>query len=388
MTTQHDYFATCPRNIERLLAEELEQLGADDVERTVAGVSFTGSLEVGYRAVLWSRLANAVVLKFKTIAAGSPEQLYESVRTVDWREHMGVDDTLKITFTQVDAAITHTRYGAQKVKDAIVDQFRENSGNRPSVHLYQPDVHINCHAEGDEATLGIDLAGASLHRRRYRQSGGEAPIKENVACAMLMRAGWPEISSEGRPLLDPMCGSGTLVIEAAMMAADQAPGLLRDYFGVDKWRQHDSELWEELFQEAEQRAREGRSRLPMIRGSDINSQVIGDARANADAAGLGDYIEFERRALSKVEPPAGPDWTGLLVANAPYGERLGENPTATAVHQKLGEVLKDRFGGWKASILTGSTELGRQIGMSADKTYTLYNGSLECLLLNFEVFRR
>lgn len=382
------YFATCPRNIERLLADELKQLGATDVERTVAGVSFAGTREVGYRAVLWSRLANAVLLQFKTVPAASPEQLYESIRTIDWQEHMDVDDTLKVTFTQVDAEITHTRYGAQKVKDAVVDQFRDKTGRRPSVELRTPDLHINCHAEGEEATVSIDLAGSSLHRRRYRQSGGDAPIKENVACAMLLRAGWPDIASEGRPLLDPMCGSGTLVIEAAMMAADQAPGLLRDYFGATGWKQHDEELWLDLMAEARERAREGRSRLPVIRGSDIDSNAIGTARANAKAAGLDEFVAFEQKPLSKVRPPAGPNWPGLLVANAPYGERLGENPEATAVHRTLGEVLKDRFGGWNASILTGSEELGRQIGMSADKTYTLYNGSLECLLLNVRVFRR
>lgn len=390
MTTEYTYFATVPLHMERLLAEELIDLGAQQVQHTVAGVHFKGSLEVGYRALLWTRLANRVVLNLAEVPASTAEELYEGVRTIDWSEHMGVDDTLKVTFTSVrlTSAITHSKYGALTVKDAVVDQFRETTGQRPSVDREKPDLHINCHVDGDEATLSIDLAGRSLHRRSYRVDSGKAPIKENVAAAVLLRAGWPEISPEGRPLFDPMCGSGTLLIEGALMASDHAPGLLRDYFGVLKWRQHDKTLWKKLIDEATERANTGKSRLPVIKGSDIDKTSLRAARRNARSAGFKDFIEFEHRAVRDIEAPAGRAWPGLLVTNAPYGERLDTESAAAKVHRQLGEVLRERFPGWKAAILTGCEDLGRQLGLSADKVYRLYNGPLECMLLNIEIFRR
>lgn len=389
MTATHSYFATAPLHLERLLVGELTELGAEDVERTTAGAHFEGSLEVGYRAVLWSRLANRVVLNLTTVPAADADELYDGVRTVDWSDHLGVDNTLKVTFTSVrlTSEITHSKYGALTVKDAIVDQFRDRTGDRPSVDREQPDVHVNCHIDGAEATLSIDLAGRSLHRRSYRTEAGEAPIKENVAAAVLLRAGWPDICAEGRPLFDPMCGSGTLLIEGALIAGDRAPGLTRDYFGVLNWRGHDTELWDDLVDEAHQRAEAATGRLPMLRGSDIDAKTLQTARRNARAAGLEEFIDFECKAVRNIEPPAGRDWPGLLVTNAPYGERLDTDAEAVAVHRRLGEVLRERFPGWRASILTGSEQLGRQLGLSADRTYTLYNGPLECLLLNIEIFR-
>ncbi len=390
MATEFSYFATVPLHMERLLADELTELGAREVQHTVAGVYFKGTLEVGYRALIWTRLANRIVLKLKEVPASTAEELYEGVGTIDWTEHMGVNDTLKVTFTSVrlDSEITHSKYGALTVKDAVVDQFREKTGERPSVDRTQPDLHINCHIDGDQATLSIDLAGRSLHRRSYRKDSGKAPIKENVAAAVLLRAGWPQFSSEGKPLFDPMCGSGTLLIEGALMAGDHAPGLLRDYFGVLKWRQHDADLWDKLIDEASERARAGKSSLPIIKGSDIDKGGLRAARKNAESAGLSEFIELENRPVREIEPPAGPAWPGLMVTNAPYGERLDDDAEAARVHRELGESLRERFPGWKASILTGSEELGRQLGLSAGKVYTLYNGPLECLLLNIDIFHR
>ncbi len=390
MPTEHTYFATVPLHMERLLADELIELGCREVQHTVAGVHFKGSLEAGYRALLWTRLANRVVLNLKEVPASTADELYEGVRSIDWSEHMGVEDTLKVTFTSVrlTSDITHSKYGALTVKDAVVDQFRENTGRRPSVDRQRPDLHINCHIDGDQATLSIDLAGRSLHRRSYRVDSGKAPIKENVAAAVLLRAGWPEISNTGRPLFDPMCGSGTLLIEGALMASDHAPGLLRDYFGVSKWRQHDKALWDDLIDEATELARAGKERLAIIKGSDIDKSALRTARKNARSAGFEDFIEFEHRAVRDIEPPASRAWPGLLVSNAPYGERLDTESAAAKVHRQLGEVLRERFPEWKVSLLTGSEEMGRQLGLSADKVYTLFNGPLECLLLNIEIFRR
>ena len=388
MSTLHRYFATVPRNLECLLATELEELGAQEVQHTHAGVHFQGPLEVGYRATLWSRLANSILLNLATVPAATPEELYEGVRQQDWSAHMRPDGTLKVSFTSVRSEITHTRYGALKVKDAIVDQFRDNWEMRPSVDLNRPDLHVNCHVDGDEATLSVDLAGESLHRRGYRADSGKAPLKENVAAAVLLRSGWQELNREGRPLFDPLCGSGTLLIEGALLAADCAPGLFRDYFGFDRWLQHDRDLWATVLKEAEDRAAVGKSRLSQITGSDLRSSVLRSARQNAENAGLGDKIHFEQKALRDIEPPAGRGWPGLLVANAPYGERLGTEESAMILHRELGEVLTERFGGWKVSLLTGSKELGFELGLSADKVYRLYNGRLECLLLNFRIFDR
>lgn len=386
MSVRHRYFATVPRNLERMLAKELAALGAEDIQHTHAGVHFEGSLEVGYRATLWSRLANAVLLEIGRFPALGPEDLYEGTRQISWDDHLGVNSTLAVNFTSRNSEITHTRFGALKVKDGVVDQFRDAFGVRPSVKPHEPDVQINCHIDSNEATLSIDLSGSSLHRRGYRQDRGAAPLKENVAAAVLLRARWPEFAAEGRPLFDPMCGSGTLLLEGAMMAADQAPGLLRDYFGFLNWRGHDAKLWERLKNEATARARQGVSRLGQIEGSDMSMGVLKAARKNVQAAGFGEVIQFERRKVKDIEPVAGRGWPGLIVTNAPYGERLGDEEEAAKVHRELGEVLKERFSGWQASILTGSKELGFSVGMAADKIYHLYNGRLEVVLLNFTVF--
>lgn len=379
------FFATVPRHMELLLAEELQELGARDVQHTVAGVAFTGPLEVGYRAVLWSRLANTVLVQLKTFPASTPEELYDGARQIPWDKHLGVDSTFAVTFTTIRSEITHTKYGALKVKDAVVDQFREAFNKRPSVELSQPDVRINCHVDKDEATLSIDLAGDSLHRRSYRQSSGKAPLKENVAAALLLRAKWPRMAAEKKPIVDPMCGSGTILIEAALMAADHAPGLLRDYFGFQGWRQHNEGVWQKLIDEAEKRRQAGMKNLGTYRGSDINKSVILDAQKNVEAAGLQDFIHLDRQSIAVLTPPSKTTPPGLVVTNAPYGERLGDDEEAVALHRELGAVLKEKFPGWKASVFTGSEELGFKLGMRAHKVYKLYNGSLECLLLNFDI---
>ena len=386
--TDLSFFATSPRNLERLLADELTALGAREVQHTRAGVYFKGSLETGYRAVLWSRLANSILLNLSEVPANDADELYAGVRTIKWSDHLRKGGTMKVSFTSVRSEITHTRYGALRVKDAIVDQFRDRTGRRPSVDLERPDLHVNCHVDGATATLSIDLSGDSLHRRAYRADKGAAPLKENVAAAVLLRADWPRFAAEGRPLLDPMCGSGTLLIEAAMMAADQAPALQRDYFGLLGWLGHDRDTWKALRVEAGERAREGAQRLSTIQGSDVDGKVLKTARLNAANAGFKDHIHFQRRHIADVEPPAGRGWPGLLVTNAPYGERLGTLDSAMKLHKELGEVLVDRFGGWQASILTGSQELGKELGLSADKVYNLFNGRLECILLNIRVFDR
>lgn len=388
MATTHAYFATCPKHLELLLEEELKGLGARKVRQTVAGVFFEGPLEVGYRAVMWSRLANTVLLQLKTFAAPTPEALYEGVRSIAWDEHLALEGTLAVNFTSKNSEITHTHFGALKVKDAIVDQFRDAFGTRPSVDVREPDVKINCHVDRNEATVSIDLAGDSLHKRSYRADSGSAPLKENVAAAVLIRAGWPELAKQGAPLFDPMCGSGTLLIEGALMAADCAPGLVRDHFGFDGWLQHDELVWARVLAEAQERYEIGRPKLGVYVGTDIDGAILRTARVNTEKAGLDAIIRYSRRPVTDISPPMLAKRPGLVVTNAPYGERLGADGEAVQTHIELGEALKGRFGGWQASVLTGSKELGFKLGVRADKVYAFYNGALECVLLNFSLRER
>lgn len=370
----------------QLLANELRALGALEVHQVQAGVAFTGPLELGYRACLWSRLASRVLLPIAHFEAPTPEALYEGVQTVRWQEHLERQGTLAVNFNSARSAITHTYYGALKVKDAIVDQFRQAHGVRPSVDLERPDVRINAHLHRDQATLSLDLSGDSLHRRGYRSEGGEAPLKENLAAAILLRAGWPAVAEQGGTLLDLMCGSGTLPIEGALIAADCAPGLGREYFGFYGWKGHQATLWKRLREEAHQRRTEGTKRLPRIVGYDAEPRAVQTALANVERAGLSGKVHLERRDLSHCRPLSkGQQGPGMVVANPPYGERLGEVEELRELYAELGKQLMQHFAGWKAAVFTGNPELGRWIGLRAVLTNKMYNGPLECRLLRFEI---
>ena len=386
MTNHSSFFATAPKGIESLLAEELRQLGAGSVRETRAGVAFTGDLSVAYRACLWSRLANRILLPLTRFAAATPEALYAGVQTIDWDRHLAVDDSLAIDFTASQSRITHSRYGALKAKDAVVDQFRDRHGRRPDVERVRPALRINIYLHKDEATVSLDLSGESLHRRGYRSEATAAPMKENLAAAVLLRAGWRETAKTGGPLLDPLCGSGTLLIEGTLMAADIAPGMDRDYFGFLGWRGHDAALWQTLKEEAAARRAAGLPQLPTVIGYDADRHAVHAAAENIARAGLTGHVHVERRELAACTPPAGNETQpGLLVANPPYGERLGEVSELQYLYANLGELIKTRFTGWRAAVLTGNPELGKRMGLRARKIYSLYNGALECKLLCFDV---
>lgn len=387
MTSQKRFFATAPKGMEGLLADELRQLGAANVSETRAGVGFQGDLTTAYRVCLWSRIANRVLLPVATFPAADDEALYAGVLAIDWTEHLAVDGTLAVDFSTVRSAITHSQYGAQKVKDAIVDQFRRETGERPSVDRATPDLRINVFLFRDKATVNIDLSGDSLHRRGYRLAGAIAPLKENLAAGILMRAGWPAIAQTGGALVDPMCGSGTLPIEAALMAADIAPGLQREYWGFQGWKGHDADCWMALLADARRRREKGLKKLPTIRGFDASGQAIEIAQDNAAAIGLEDHIEFNQRAIKDCAPaPEGP--AGLVVANPPYGERLGEHEDLKPLYKELGDCLKSQYEGWRASVITNDAELGKALGIRARHINKLYNGALECILLRLELDTR
>jgi 23S rRNA (guanine2445-N2)-methyltransferase / 23S rRNA (guanine2069-N7)-methyltransferase len=376
------FFATAPLGMELLLADELKALGAMEVAETRAGVSFGGTLETAYKACLWSRLANRILLPLDRFPAASPEALYEGIRRIEWSAHLDSQATFAVDFASSRSKISHTLFGAQKVKDGIVDYFREHYGIRPSVRLDRPDLRMNVYLDRDVATVSIDLSGESLHKRAYRQEGGKAPLKENLAAAILLRAGWPKIAESGGHFIDPMCGSGTLPIEAALMASDFAPGLLRPHFGLFGWKKHDGVLWRSLVNEAERRCELGLRKLPPIVGYDVDRQAVRIALENLEHAGLRGYVHVERKAMTDARPRHG---FGLIAVNPPYGERLGDEKTLVPLYGQMGETLKNHFAGWKATLLTGNPELAFKLGIRATRYYTLYNGALECRLFNFDI---
>jgi len=268
-----------------------------------------------------------------------------------------------------------------------VDRFRHEMGERPSVDRDTPDLRINVFLFRDKATVNIDLSGDSLHRRGYRLEGAVAPLKENLAAGILQRAGWAEIARQGGGFVDPMCGSGTLPIEAAMIAADIAPGIDRSYWGFSGWKGHDVDLWAALLADARKRREKGLAKLPVIHGFDASGQAIEAAQDNAAHAGLADGIEFSQRAIKDCAPaPEGP--AGLVAINPPYGERLGEYETLKPLYKALGDCLKTQYIGWRATLMTSDATLGKCLGIRARHINTLYNGALECKLLRFELDER
>ncbi|HEX4618210.1 MAG TPA: bifunctional 23S rRNA (guanine(2069)-N(7))-methyltransferase RlmK/23S rRNA (guanine(2445)-N(2))-methyltransferase RlmL, partial [Steroidobacteraceae bacterium] len=381
------FLASAPRGLADLLARELSSCGAQELRERSTGVAFTGTLECAYRACLWSRIANRVFLELGTFEARDAQEFYAAVRRLDWTAHLAPGATLACDFSGRHPAITHTHFGALKLKDGIVDALREVSGSRPDIAPARPAVRVHAHAHGTQLTLALDLAGESLHRRGYRGAAGEAPLKENVAAGVLLRAGWESLAAQGAEFLDPLCGSGTLPIEAALIAGDRAPGLTRDYFGFIGWRGHDAPLWERLRAEALARAAAGAASLATVRGRDRDPHAIRMARENAGRAGLADRVQLETGTLADAAPLPGrsADRPGLLAANPPYGVRLEDRTGARAVHRELGAVLRARFAGWSAAVLTGAPELGMELGLRAYRTHTLWNGAIECRLLRIEV---
>jgi 23S rRNA (guanine2445-N2)-methyltransferase / 23S rRNA (guanine2069-N7)-methyltransferase len=384
----HRLYVTAPAGTADLAAEELRECGAADVKDSRGGVACTGSLETAYRACLWSRVGNRVLLPIAEFPAATPEALYAGARTVAWQEHLDSERTLAVDCTSSRSAITHTQFAALKLKDAVVDEFRERTGVRPSVDTAAPDVRLNLHLDRDVATVSIDLSGDSLHRRGYRGPQGAAPLKENLAAAILLRAGWHKlVEGAGGDIgfVDPMCGSGSLAIEAGLIAGDVAPGILRRYFGFLGWRGHDEALWQRLLSEAAERRRAATERLArvVLRAYDREASAVRATLENAGRAGLAKVLHAERRELADLPPAPAPH--GLVVVNPPYGERLGETAALASVYALLGAKLKEHFVGWQAAVLTGNPPLGRELLLKAKRTHTLWNGPIECRLLRFDV---
>jgi len=315
-------FASCPKGLEELLANELENLGAEKVRLTVAGVYADGPLSFAYQACLWSRLANRILMPLAKFEVRNADDLYEGVKSIPWHEHLTPRQSLAVDFIGSNDAIRHTQFGAQRVKDAVVDTIQARYNDRPDVELRDPDLRINVHLARNKANVSLDLSGNSLHKRGYRTAMVPAPLKENLAAAVLIRSGWPELSTKvGSALVDPMCGSGTLLIEGAMLAADIAPGLNRRKFGFHGWSQHDADMWQQLRLEALDRCNAGLSKeLPEIRGYDKDTRAVRAAQENIACAGLDKQIKVIPKPMSAFKKPTHTKINhGLMVCNPPYG---------------------------------------------------------------------
>ena len=382
------FFATCPKAMEPILADELGPLGAEDIKLTQGGVYFNGDLKVGYSACLWSRLANRVLLLLHSEAVDSVDELYDAVNKVEWTEHFDSDQTFLVDYAGRMRGIDNTHFGALKVKDAVVDQFRSRGELRPNIAKQEPDVRINVFITKGCVRISLDLSGESLHKRGYRREGGMAPLKENLAAALLIRAGWPEMAAAGKPLMDPMCGSGTFLIEAAMMASDTAPGLLRWRFGLQMWKQHNVELWREVWDAAELRREVGEAAATSeIHGYDGQPKAISKCRENLKQAGMTDRIRVSHRELKDLKPLThqAQQQLGLVITNPPYGERLSEVADMQYLYQHLGERLSQDFIGWELAVFTGNSELGKAVGLRSHKQYSFYNGAIKSQLLMYSI---
>jgi len=381
------FFASCGKGLEYLLVDELKGFGCDSATAAVAGANAGGSLQDAQRAVLWSRLASRVLWPLAEFACPDEDALYAGVAAIHWPDHLAQGDTLAIDAHVSGSGITHARYAAQRTKDAVVDVMRAATGSRPDVDLEQPGLRLNLVVRKGRAVLSVDLGGGPLHRRGWRRQQGEAPLKETVAAAVLMRGGWPALYAAGGALLDPMCGSGTLLIEGALMAADVAPGLLR-HGGrpPTRWKGFDHDAWRLLVEDA--RAREGVGRAALRRvfhGGDIDPRAVDAARANEESAGLAGLVDWQVAPVARLQPSLdgtvdvdGTTPGGLVVCNPPYDQRLAADP---ALYRELGDALRRVVPGWRASLLCGDAGLAYATGLRARRKYQVFNGPIECSLI-------
>ncbi len=379
------FFASCAKGLEYLLADELLALGATRATAAVAGANVEGNAEVAYRAVLWSRLASRVLWPLVEFECANEQALYDGVSALDWAGHLDPNGTLAVDAHVSGDAITHARFAALRVKDAVVDRLREQFGVRPSVDTEAPDLRLNLLVRKGRATLSVDLGGGSLHKRGWRAMQNEAPLKETLAAAMLLRGNWPKVYADGGGLLDPMCGSGTLLIEGALMVADVAPGLARNNAAApSRWRGFDAALWQRLVDEARGREHVGRAALrTAFHGSDADPHAIRAATANAEAAGVADAIVFKVAPVRLLEAP--PQAIGLAICNPPYDQRLAADD---GLYRELGDALQRATPEWRVTILAGDEALARATGLRASKRYAFFNGALECILLVCERARQ
>jgi len=386
MSDRYELFLTCPKGLEGLLAEEATALGLEETREHTSAIRGTADMETAYRLCLWSRLANRVLLVLKRFPMKDAEDLYHGVHDIEWADHLEPEGTLAVEFSGHGSGIDNTHFGALKVKDGIVDRLRTGDGLRPSVDKLNPDLRVHLRLDRGEAILSLDLSGHSLHQRGYRLQQGAAPLKENLAAAILIRSGWPRIAAEGGALADPMCGVGTFLVEAAMIAADIAPNLKRERWGFSAWLGHVPAIWRKLHDEALERAQAGLAKPPLwIRGYEADPRLIQPGRNNVERAGLSEWIKIYQGEVATFEPRPDQNQTGLVICNPPYGERLGDEASLLYLYQNLGERLRQACLNWEAAVFTGAPDLGKRMGIRSHKQYAFWNGALPCKLLLIKV---
>ena len=369
------FFATCPRGLEQLLADELRQLHAVKIHAVGGGVEFGGEFSLCYRANLESRVASRILWRLATARYQCEDDIYRAAYALPWRDWFESERTIRVDVSAIRSPLTSLNFATLKIKDAVCDKFRQVSGRRPSVDTRQPDVPIQGHLTERDFTLYLDTTGEPLFKRGRRVAQGEAPLRENLAAGILSLAGW----RPGVPLLDPMCGSGTILLEAAEMALDIAPGSGRP-FAFEKLKNFDQRRWRELSRQAAAR-RKPRAPLP-IYGSDLSVEALKAARANLAGAGLEQVVSLKRANVLEISAPAN---EGIIVTNPPYGVRLGEQQELAEFYPKLGDALKKNFSGWRAYILSADMRLPKLIRLAASKRTALFNGPLECRLFEYKM---
>ena len=376
-------FASTARGLEELLKTELDALGAQDLQVVQGGVHFRADDRVMYQSLLWSRLASRILLPLGEFGVWSDLDLYVGAQSIPWSEMFDSSTSFAIHFSGTNEVIRNSQFGALRIKDAIVDSFTRQNLERPSVDREQPGIRINAWLNKDRVSIALDLSGDALHQRGYRQQTGQAPLKETLAAAIVMRSGWQSTT----PLIDPMCGSGTLLLEAALIATDRAPGLLRTHWGFNRWKNHNQAVWQEVLAEAKERARVGTAATTArFFGYDNDSRVLESARANARRAGVFELFTFAQQDVIKLKNPlAGQEITGTVLSNPPYGERLESEPALIALHSLLGRIMKQQFGGWNLSLFSASPELLSCLQLRADRQFKAKNGPLECVQKNYQL---
>jgi 23S rRNA G2445 N2-methylase RlmL len=371
------FFVTCAPGLEPLLHGELRELRLARVERQVGGVRFEGTLRDGWRANLRTRFGVRVLLRLARFEAADGDALHAAASQVDWGRFLRPDGTFRVDAQSSESALDHTLYVQQRVKDAVADSFRARAGVRPSVDLEDPDLSIHVHLHRDRCTISADTSGDSLHKRGWRRFQGRAPLAETLAAAVVALSGWDRRS----PLLDPFCGSGSILVEAALLAGGVAPGSLGRRFGFERWLGHDAAAWRSLVDAARAEVRFP-SRL-ILRGSDADRAAVEGARENVRAAGLEGRIELEVADLDAFRPK--PGWNAWIVTNPPYGERVGRAADLGPLYRRFGAILRDRCAGYHVALLSGNPALASVIGIGPDRRTRLMNGSLACELLEIAV---
>ena len=362
--------------LEPVLAKELTRLGAIDVQIGRRMVSFKGDKEMLYRANFQLHTAIKILKPIRHFKAKSADDVYEEIRKTDWTEYLDNDKTFAVDAVVFSEEFRHSKFVSYKVKDAIVDQFREKTGSRPNISVANPDIRLNIHIAEDKCTLSLDSSGESLHRRGYRQETMEAPLNEVLAAGMILMTGWKGETD----FIDPMCGSGTLLIEAALIAHNMAPGLFRKEYAFEKWPDFDAELFDRIYNDCEEN--ENEDIKCHFYGYDIDPKAVNTARHNVQAAGLTSSITIEQQDFKNFKQPAE---KSIIVTNPPYGERIS-TPDLLGTYRMIGERLKHEFKGNDAWVLSYREECFDQIGLKPSIKIPLYNGSLECEFRKYQIF--